>query len=60
MTHRCSHNTTSKLLACKPIDRYIESRLLLLEILEVDVLEILWQLVPYAMIGRPETSKRTK
>jgi hypothetical protein len=37
-----------------------ESCLLLLEILEVDVLKILWQLVLYAMIGRPETSKRTK
>jgi hypothetical protein len=37
-----------------------ESRLLLLEILEVDVLKILWQLVLYVMIGRPETSKRTK
>jgi hypothetical protein len=34
--------------------------LLLVEILEVDVLEILWQLVPYAMIDRPEISKRTK
>jgi hypothetical protein len=34
--------------------------LLLLEILEVDVLEILWKLVPYAMIGRLKTSKRTE
>jgi hypothetical protein len=37
-----------------------ESRLLLLEILEVDILEILWQLILYAMIARPEISKRTK
>jgi hypothetical protein len=37
-----------------------ESRMLLLKILEVDVLEICWQLVLYAMIGRLETSKRTK
>jgi hypothetical protein len=37
-----------------------ESCLRLLEILEVDVLKILWQLVLYAMIGRPEISKRTK
>jgi hypothetical protein len=34
--------------------------LLLLEILEVDALEILWQLVLYVMIGRLKTSKRTK
>jgi hypothetical protein len=37
-----------------------ESRLLLLEVFEFDVLEILWQLVLYAMIDRLETSKRTK
>jgi hypothetical protein len=37
-----------------------ESRLLLLEILEVDILEILWQLILYAMIARLEISKRTK
>jgi hypothetical protein len=37
-----------------------ESRLLLLEVFEVDFLEILWQLILYAMIGRPEISKRTK
>jgi hypothetical protein len=72
MTHRCSHNSGIKLLARNPIDRYrkyvqhvsrilaFKSRLLLLEILEVDVLKILWQLVLYVMIGRPETSKRTK
>jgi hypothetical protein len=34
--------------------------LLLLKILEVDDFKILWQLILYAMIGRPETSKRTK
>jgi hypothetical protein len=37
-----------------------KSHLLLLEVFEVDVLEILQQLVLYAMIGRLETSKRTK
>jgi hypothetical protein len=30
--------------------------LLLLNILEVDVLKILWQLLLYAMIDKPETS----
>jgi hypothetical protein len=37
-----------------------ESRLLLLEVFKVDVLEILQQLVLYKMISRLETSKRTK
>jgi hypothetical protein len=37
-----------------------ESHLLLLDVLEVDVLEILWQLILYAMIDKLETSKRTK
>jgi hypothetical protein len=37
-----------------------ESCFLLLEDFEVGVLEILRQLVLYAMIGRPETSKRIK
>jgi hypothetical protein len=37
-----------------------ESLLLVLEVFEVDVLEILWQLILYAMIGKPETRKRTK
>jgi hypothetical protein len=34
--------------------------LLLLEVFEVDILKILRQLALYAMIDRPETSKRTK
>jgi hypothetical protein len=33
-----------------------ESRLLVLEVFEVDVLEILHRLALYLMIGRPETS----
>jgi hypothetical protein len=33
-----------------------ESRLLLLEVFEVDVLEILWQLAFYATIDRPKTT----
>jgi hypothetical protein len=33
-----------------------KSRLLLLKIFKVDVLEILWQLALYAMINRLETS----
>jgi hypothetical protein len=37
-----------------------ESRLLLLEVFKVDVLEILQQLILYKMISRLETSKRTK
>jgi hypothetical protein len=37
-----------------------ESRLLLLNVFEVDVLEILWQLILYAMIDKLETSKRKK
>jgi hypothetical protein len=37
-----------------------ESRLLVLEVFEVDVLEVLRRLVLYAMIGKPEISKRTK
>jgi hypothetical protein len=37
-----------------------ESRLLLLDVFEVDVLEILRQLILYTMIDKPETSKRTK
>jgi hypothetical protein len=31
-----------------------------LEVFKVDVLEVLRRLVLYAMIGRPETSKRAK
>jgi hypothetical protein len=34
-----------------------KSRLLLLEVFEVDVLEVLHRLALYSMIGRPETSK---
>jgi hypothetical protein len=34
--------------------------LLLLEIFKVEVLEILWQLTLYAMIGRPETNNTTR
>jgi hypothetical protein len=37
-----------------------ESRLLLLDVFEVDVLEILRQLILYTMIDKLETSKRTK
>jgi hypothetical protein len=37
-----------------------ESHLLVLEVFEVDVLEVLRRHVLYAMIGRLETSKRTK
>jgi hypothetical protein len=37
-----------------------ESRLLMLEVFEVDVLEILRWLTLYSMNGRLETSKRTK
>jgi hypothetical protein len=37
-----------------------ESRLLLLEVFEVDVLEILQRFTLYSTIARPETSKRTK
>jgi hypothetical protein len=37
-----------------------ESRLWLLEVFEVDVLEILGRFTLYSMIDRPETSKRTK
>jgi hypothetical protein len=33
-----------------------KSRLLLLEVFEVEVLEILHRLALYSMIGRPETS----
>jgi hypothetical protein len=33
-----------------------ESRLLLLEVFEVDVLDVLWWLVIYVTIDRPETS----
>jgi hypothetical protein len=33
-----------------------KSRLLLLEVFEVDVLEVLHRLALYSMIGRPETS----
>jgi hypothetical protein len=36
-----------------------ESRLMLLDVFKVDVLEILRQLILYAMIDKPETSKRT-
>jgi hypothetical protein len=32
-----------------------ESRLLLLEVFEVDVLDVLWQLALYTTIDRPET-----
>jgi hypothetical protein len=72
MTRMYSHNSDIKLLACNPIDRYrkyvqyasrtlaFESRLLMLEVFEVDVLEVLRSLVLYATIGRLETSKRTK
>jgi hypothetical protein len=72
MTRMYSHNSDIKLLACNPIDRYrkyvqyasrtlaFESRLLMLEAFEVDVLEVLRSLVLYATIGRLETSKRTK
>jgi hypothetical protein len=37
-----------------------ESRLLMLEVFEVDVLEVLRWFTLYSTIGRPETSKRTK
>jgi hypothetical protein len=37
-----------------------EFHLLLLEVIEVDVLEILWRLTLYSTIGRLETRKRTK
>jgi hypothetical protein len=37
-----------------------ESRLLMLEVFEVDVLKILRWLTLYSMNGSPETSKRTK
>jgi hypothetical protein len=37
-----------------------ESRLLLLEVFEVDVLEILRWFTLFLMIGRAKTSKRTK
>jgi hypothetical protein len=37
-----------------------ESRLLLLDVFEVDDLEILRQLILYVTIDKPETSKRTK
>jgi hypothetical protein len=32
----------------------------MLEVFKVDVLEVLWWFTLYSMIGRPETSKRTK
>jgi hypothetical protein len=32
----------------------------MLEVIEVDVLEVLQRFTLYSMIGRPETSKRTK
>jgi hypothetical protein len=38
----------------------MQSRFLLFDVFEVDVLEILRQLVLYAMIDKLETSKRTK
>jgi hypothetical protein len=37
-----------------------ESRLLLLDVFEVDVLEILRQLVLYATVDKPETSNTHK
>jgi hypothetical protein len=37
-----------------------ESRLLLLDVFEVDVLEILWQFVLYAMIGNKQENKINK
>jgi hypothetical protein len=37
-----------------------ESRLLMLEVFEVDVLEVLRWFTLYSTIGRPETSKRIK
>jgi hypothetical protein len=72
MTHRYSHNSDIKLLACNPIDRYrkyvqhasrilaFESLLLMLEVFEVDVLEVLRWYTLYLMIDRSETSNRIK
>jgi hypothetical protein len=69
---RIPNNSDKKILACIPMDRYkkigtiyertlaFESRLLLLEIFKVKVLEILWQLTLYAMIDRPKTNNTTK
>jgi hypothetical protein len=37
-----------------------ESRLLILEVFEVDVLEVLWWFTLYLTIDMPKTSKRTK
>jgi hypothetical protein len=37
-----------------------KSRLLMLEVFEVDVLEVLRWFTLYSTISRPETSKRTK
>jgi hypothetical protein len=37
-----------------------ESRLLMLEVFKVDVLEVLRWFTLYSMIGRPKTSKRKK
>jgi amino acid permease len=37
-----------------------KSRLLLLKIFKINVLEVLWQLALYATIGSPETSNITQ
>jgi hypothetical protein len=37
-----------------------DSRLLMLEVFEVDVLEVLRRFTLYSTIGRPETSKENK